>query len=105
MTDDYDVDPAELLHTPWAYAMFEFVTDWHGGNSGMPDEADQVLVRIVQEMRRCHKGSLTEQDIQRIRLRVLSLATVLRKSPKDADTDLFAEFERQLREHFLVTLA
>ena len=101
MTDDLDVEPAELLHTPWAYAMFRFVTDWHGGNYGMPDEADQVLVRIVKEMRRCHKGSLTEQDIQRIRLRVLSLATVVGKAPQAANMDMFAEFEQLLRDEFL----
>ena len=100
---DIDVEPAELLHTPWAYAMFKFVTDWDGGNYGMPDEADQVLVRIVQEMRRCPKGSLAEQDIQRICLRVLSLAAVLGKSPEAADMHLFTEFERQLRERFLAT--
>ena len=98
---DLDVDPAELLYTPWAYAMFKFVTDWDGGNYGMPDEADQVLVRIVQEMRRCPKGSLTEHDIQRIRLRVLSLATVLGKSPQVANMDMFAQFEQLLRDRFL----
>lgn len=98
---DLDVDPAELQHTPWAYAMFRFVTDWHGGKYGMPDEADQVLVRIVQEMRRRRPGSLTEPEIQRICLRVLSLAAVLGKSPEAADMGLFTKFERLLRDRFL----
>lgn len=88
---DYDVDAAELLHNPVAWAIFSFMTDWFGA---YPDPVDRILCRMVVDLR--PPGPWTNDEIVKVREQLLSLGPLLGKTVEEADMDLLAEVERAL---------
>lgn len=77
----------------WAWPLFKFLDQWAGNPSnGLPQAADTEVVKIFRHLN-SHQGTVTKRDLTGIRMRILSLSSLIQKPPSEADMSLYAEFE------------